>query len=209
MSARIVDSASARIRERGIESIKVAELMKSAGLTHGGFYFHFKSRTDLIDKAFARAMEGSVDQWQRLAEMAGPGERLQSIVDYYLAEQHRKDVAHGCALPALSAEVSRSSTSIRRRFSAGLEEMIQVLSEDMRGSSKKAAQRQAIAILSEMVGALLLARAVDRADFSAEILSVAREAVLGTTPRGQRNSQGTTKSAAEHRASGCERCSET
>ena len=183
-STRIVESASTRIRERGIESIKVAELMKTAGLTHGGFYLHFKSRSDLIDKAFAHAMDGSVAQWRRLADSSGPGKRLLSIVDYYLTEHHRRDTADGCALPALSADVPRSSARIRRRFSEGLKEMVDVLSEDMHGQTKREAQREAIAIVSEMVGALLLSRAVDHADFSAEILSVAREAVLGGAPRG-------------------------
>jgi len=174
-SARIVDSASARIRERGIESIKVAGLMKSAGLTHGGFYLHFKSRRDLIERAFARAMDGSVQQWRKAADRSNPGERLLSIVDYYLTDRHRDDIANGCALPSLGAEVTRAGVGIKRAFSNGLREMIDVLSEDVNGPSK----REAIAIVSEIVGALLLARAVDQPEFSSEIMSVAREYVMG------------------------------
>ncbi|MVT55224.1 TetR family transcriptional regulator [Bradyrhizobium yuanmingense] len=174
-SARIVERASARIRERGIDSIKVAGLMKSAGLTHGGFYLHFKSRRDLIERAFARAMDGSVEQWRKAADRSNPGERLLSIVDYYLTDRHRDDVANGCALPSLGAEVSRAGVGIRRTFSDGLREMIDVLSEDVNGPSK----REAIAIVSEMVGALLLARAVDHSDFALEIMSAAREYALG------------------------------
>ncbi|MGY8638535.1 TetR/AcrR family transcriptional regulator [Bradyrhizobium sp. 14AA] len=178
-SARIVECASARIRERGIESVKVARLMKSAGLTHGGFYLHFKSRRDLIERAFARAMDGSVERWRKAADRSGPGERLLSIVDYYLADRHRDDIANGCALPSLGAEVPRAGVGIRRTFSNGLREMIDVLSGDVNGPSK----REAMAIVSEIVGALLLARAVDHPEFASEIMSVAREYVLGDDPQ--------------------------
>lgn len=149
--------------------------MKAAGLTHGGFYLHFKSRRDLIERAFARAMDGSVEQWRKLADRSSPGERLLNIVDYYLTARHRDDVANGCALPALGAEIPRAGAGIRRTFSDGLREMIDILSEDMNGPSK----RKAIAIVSEIVGALLLARAADHREFASEIMSVAREHVLG------------------------------
>ncbi|UPK29160.1 TetR/AcrR family transcriptional regulator [Bradyrhizobium sp. 195] len=178
-SARIVECASARIRERGIESIKVAGLMKSAGLTHGGFYLHFKSRRDLIERAFARAMDGSVEQWRKLADRSSRDERLLGIVDYYLTDRHRNAVANGCALPSLGAEASRAGVGIKRTFSSGLREIIDLLSEDANGPSK----REAIAIVSEIVGALLLARAVDHPEFSSEIMSVAREYVLGGDPQ--------------------------
>ncbi|MGL3106971.1 TetR/AcrR family transcriptional regulator [Bradyrhizobium sp. BR 1432] len=178
-SARIVECASARIRERGIEGVKVARLMKSAGLTHGGFYLHFKSRRDLIERAFARAMDGSVERWRKAAERSGPGERLLSIVDYYLADRHRDDIANSCALPSLAAEVPRAGVGIRRTFSNGLREMIDVLSGDVNGPSK----REAMVIVSEIVGALLLARAVDHPEFASEIVSVAREHVLGGDPQ--------------------------
>lgn len=178
-SARIVERASTRIRERGVESIKVAGLMKSAGLTHGGFYLHFKSRRDLIEKAFANAMDGSVEKWRKISDGSNHEERLRKVVDYYLTQQHREDVGHGCALPSLGAEAPRASAAIRRTFSSGLREIVGLLSEDSRGQSK----REAISIVSEMVGALLLARAVDHPEFASEILSAARTSVLGADPQ--------------------------
>jgi len=178
-SARIVERASTRIRERGVESIKVAGLMKSAGLTHGGFYLHFKSRRDLIEKAFANAMDGSVEKWRKISDGSNHEERLRKVVDYYLTQQHREDVGHGCALPSLGAEAPRAGAAIRRTFSSGLREIIAILSEDSRGTSK----REAISIVSEMVGALLLARAVDHPEFASEILSAARTSVLGADPQ--------------------------
>ncbi|MCS4109954.1 TetR/AcrR family transcriptional repressor of nem operon [Bradyrhizobium elkanii] len=153
--------------------------MKSAGLTHGGFYLHFKSRRDLIEKAFAQAMDGSVEKWRKVADGSSHEERLRRVVDYYLTQQHREDVGHGCALPLLGAEAPRAGAAIRRTFSSGLREIVAILSEDSRGTSK----REAISIVSEMVGALLLARAVDHTEFASEILSAARASVLGTDPQ--------------------------
>jgi TetR/AcrR family transcriptional repressor of nem operon len=120
-------------------------------------------------------MDGSVEQWRRAADRSNPGERLLSIVDYYLTDRHCDDIANGCALPSLGTEVPRAGVGNRRTFSNGLREMIDVLSGDMNGPSK----REAIAIVSEIVGALLLARAVDHPEFASEIMSVARESVLG------------------------------
>ena len=105
-AARILDHASVRIREQGLEAT-VATLMKMAGLTHGGFYSHFESRDDLIDQAFAKAMESSVEVWRRISDRADGGQCLASIVEFYLAERHRLDVGNGCALPALTTAAHR------------------------------------------------------------------------------------------------------
>lgn len=191
MSARIVEYASARIRERGIESIKVDGLMKAAGLTRGGFYFHFQSRRDLIERAFARAIDESVEKWRKVADRSSPGERLLGIVDYYLTERHRVDIGHGCALPSLGAEVPRAGAGTKKTFSNGLREMIEVLSQDMHGPSN----RKAASIVSELVGALLLARAVDHPQFASEILSAARESVLGADPQAPKVSKRKRKSS--------------
>ena len=91
-AARILDHASVRIRERGLDSIRGAAVMKMAGLTPGGFYFHFESREDLINQAVARAMKFSVEAWRRICDRADRGQFLPSIVEFYLAERHRLDV---------------------------------------------------------------------------------------------------------------------
>jgi TetR/AcrR family transcriptional repressor of nem operon len=177
-AARILDHASVRIREQGLEGITVGTLMNMAGLTHGGFYSHFESREDLINRAFAKAMEGSVEAWRRISDRADGGGCLARIVEFYLAERHRLDVGNGCALPALTAEVPRSSPAIGSAFAAGIEEMIGILAEQM-GGSKKEARRDAIATLSVMLGALLLARATGHTPhLSDEILSAGRHAAL-------------------------------
>ncbi|UPK39330.1 TetR/AcrR family transcriptional regulator [Bradyrhizobium sp. 186] len=174
-ATRILDHASVWIRERGSEGITVAALMKMAGLTQGGFYFHFKSRDDLINQAFAKAMEGSVEAWRRICDRADRDQFLPSIVEFYLAERHRLDVGGGCALPALIADVPRSTPAIKTAFVAGIQEMIGILAGQMSGSKKKEARSEAIATLSIMLGALVLARATGQTPrLSDEILSAGR-----------------------------------
>ena len=105
IAARILERVSVRIREQGLESITVATLMKMARLTHGGFYLHFESRDDLIDQAFAKAMESSVEVWPRISDRADGGQCLASIVEFYLAERHRLDIGNGCALTAAAYRI--------------------------------------------------------------------------------------------------------
>src|SRR6202048_1240344 len=89
--ARIVKNASVRLREQGAHGIGVSDLMKDAGLTHGGFYAHFDSREALVIEAFAYAMDRSTDRWRQLAGQAAPDQRLSTIVDSYLTTVHRDD----------------------------------------------------------------------------------------------------------------------
>src|SRR6476646_6451425 len=104
---RIVRKASVRMREKGAHGIGVADLMKEAGLTHGGFYAHFDSRDALVIEAFAYAMDRSIARWRKLAEETPPDKRLATIVESYLTSVHRDDPGRGCAIPTLGAEIAR------------------------------------------------------------------------------------------------------
>src|ERR1700759_3257928 len=102
---RIVRKASVRLREKGAHGIGVADLMKEAGLTHGGFYAHFDSREALVIEAMEYMMGRSPERWRKLGEQAPPDKRLSTIVDAYLTAAHRDDPGHGCAVPTLGAEM--------------------------------------------------------------------------------------------------------
>lgn len=175
---RIVKNASVRLREGGAASIGVAELMKEAGLTHGGFYAHFASRDALIGEAFAHAMEQTAKRWRKRAGMAPEGKGLASIAAKYLTVEHRDDVGNGCALPSLGAEVLRANPKTRKAVAAKLEEMIDIISEQMPAQTTKAARREAVAALATMMGALILARMAGAGEFSEEILAAGRHSVL-------------------------------
>lgn len=175
---RIVKNASVRLREGGAASIGVADLMKEAGLTHGGFYAHFASRDALIGEAFAHAMDQTVKRWRKRAEEAQEGKELASIVTRYLTSQHRDDVGNGCALPSLGAEVLRADSKTRKAIAAKLEEMIDIISEQVPAQATKAARREAIGTLATMMGSLILARMAGTGEFSEEILAAGRQSIL-------------------------------
>jgi TetR/AcrR family transcriptional regulator, transcriptional repressor for nem operon len=179
--ARIVKKASVRIREKGAHGIGVADLMKDAGLTHGGFYAHFDSREALVIEAFAYAMDRSTERWRKLAETTPPEKRMATIVESYLTPQHRDDPGHGCAVTALGAEIARESPKTRKAFAAKLEQMVEMLAEQMPDVPRKAARKQALATLSTMVGTLVLARIAGSGELSDEILGAGRDAALGRT----------------------------
>jgi TetR/AcrR family transcriptional repressor of nem operon len=176
--ARIVKKASVRLREKGAHGIGVADLMKDAGLTHGGFYAHFASREALLVEATCYAMDRATDRWRKLAEEIAPEQRLASIVDAYLTPLHRDNPGHGCVIPALGADISRESPKTKKAFAAKLDDMIEMLAEQIPGDSRKAARQQAMATLATMIGALMLARLAGSGELSDAILGVGRDAAL-------------------------------
>jgi TetR/AcrR family transcriptional repressor of nem operon len=177
--ARIVKKASVRLREKGAHGIGVADLMKEAGLTHGGFYAHFASREALVIEAFAYAMDRSTERWRKVAEQTPPDKRLATVVETYLTAGHRDDPGHGCAVPTLGAEIARESLKTRKAFATKLEQMIDVMAGQILDVPRNAARKQAMAALATMMGSLVLSRIAGSGEFSSEILRAGREAVLG------------------------------
>src|SRR5882762_5258266 len=176
--ARIVKRASMRLREKGAHGIGVADLMKDAGLTHGGFYAHFDSREALVIEAFSHAMDRGTERWRKLAEQTAPEKRLATIVESYLTPVHRDDPGRGCAIPTLAAEIARENPRTRKAFAAKLEQMIDMLAEQIPEVPRKAARKQAMAAIATMMGTLVLARIAGNGAFSDEILGAGRDAVL-------------------------------
>jgi TetR/AcrR family transcriptional regulator, transcriptional repressor for nem operon len=182
--ARIVKKASVRLREKGAHGIGVADLMKEAGLTHGGFYAHFDSREALVVEAFAYAMDRATERWRKLGQATSPDKRLAVLVESYLTTAHRDDPGHGCAVPTLGAEIARESPKTRKAFAAKLEQMIDVIAEQITDPSPKAARKQAMATIATMMGTLVLARIAGNGEFSDQILAAGRDAVLDrATPK--------------------------
>jgi len=183
--ARIVKKASVRLREKGAHGIGVADLMKDAGLTHGGFYAHFDSREALVIEAFAYAMDRSTERWRKIAEQTPLDKRLATIVETYLTPVHRDDPGHGCAVPTLGAEIARESAKTRKAFAAKLEQMIDMMADQILDVPRKTARKQAMAALATMMGTLVLSRIAGTGEFSDEILASGREAVLDRAASGK------------------------
>jgi len=166
---RIIEVAARLFRERGFDGIGVADLMKSAGLTHGGFYGHFASKEDLMGQACARALEGSLATLHRVAEHGG-GNALSAIAAAYLSPAHRDRPGEGCVLAALGAEAARHSSPVRSAFTRGVRSALDMLTRLVPGKSKRAKRERALATYASMIGALVLARAVDDPELSEEVL---------------------------------------
>jgi TetR/AcrR family transcriptional repressor of nem operon len=171
---RIVEGASAALRARGLSGVGVAELMRQAGLTHGGFYTHFDSKDALVAEAIAAAAEHSVKNLEKVVARAGAKPALEAIADSYLSAAHRDRPDRGCAVAALGAEAARGSPAARRVLSRQIDNLLALLAQHVPGRRGVSRRRQAMAVLSCLVGALVLARAVDDSDTSAEILESGR-----------------------------------
>ena len=166
---RIIAVAAKLFRERGFDGIGVAELMKSAGLTHGGFYGNFASKEDLMVQACTRALEGSVDTLQKAVDRGGK-DVLTEVASAYLSPAHRDRPGEGCAFAALGAEAARHDSPLRGAFTQGVRSVVDMLTRLLPGKSKRAKRERALTIYACMVGALVLARAVDDAELSEEVL---------------------------------------
>ena len=175
---RILEAATQRFRERGFEGIGVADLMKEAGLTHGGFYGHFASKEDLIAQACARASDRSRARWARLSERA-PDNPLAEIARVYLTPQHRDSPGAGCLIAALGPDVARQGPVVRDAVTAGVRAALDFLTRIVPGRSRAAKRRKAIASYASMVGGMVLARAVNDRVFSKEILDAVEASIRG------------------------------
>jgi TetR/AcrR family transcriptional repressor of nem operon len=166
---KIVEAASTLFRKHGFDGIGVADIMKAAGLTHGGFYGHFASKEVLAAEACARARRDPWASWKD----APPEERLEGIVRSYLTPRHRDDRANGCLFAALGSDIVRQPRAVRRAFTERFRSKIDVLRSLVPGRSATARREKALATMAGLVGALMLSRAVDDPALSEEILSAA------------------------------------
>ena len=175
---RILDVAARLFREKGFEGIGVDGIMEAAGLTHGGFYGHFASKAQLADQACSTALERLNQRWDALAQ-GSPEDGMTEIARSYLSKRHRDAPGHGCVFAALGSELARQSAAVRSTVTKGVRARLGILERVAQGQSKAARRKQAIAALSEMVGALVMARLVNDAALSNEILTVATSTVGG------------------------------
>src|SRR3984893_9189884 len=166
---RIVKIASKRFREDGLAGVGIAELMKEAGLTVGGFYKHFGSREDLVAEAVSSAFGG----WKRRIDAAASGGTPVSyakLIDDYMTEAHRNNPGTGCAFSALAAEIARSDKRTRALATEQIRNDLQLIAGLLPGKNKRAARSKTILTYSALVGARSITRAVSDEALSREIL---------------------------------------
>lgn len=172
---RVVETAGRLFRERGFDGIGVADLMKAAGLTHGGFYGQFASKDALAAEAVGEALKASAQRWRKRAA-DHPDDPRAGIVDYYLSDTHRDASATGCPIAALGGDTARQTEDVRHAYGNGLDALIDILAKTMPEETPEARRQSAIVALSAMAGAITMARAVGDPALSDEILGAARAA---------------------------------
>ena len=158
---RIVEAAARAIRRSGYNGTGVADIMKDAGLTHGGFYAHFSSRDAMLAEAADRAGRESVAMMERIAAASPPQRALQAMMEAYLSKAHVEGVETGCATAALGSEMPRQAPEVRRAATRRIKEMIDLVARQAPDWGQPGATERALFNVATMVGALVLARAVD------------------------------------------------
>lgn len=161
---RILDAAGRLFREKGFDAVGVAEVMKAAGLTHGGFYGHFESKDDLIAKTIAHIFGSGTD---------GPAD-LSTYLDAYLSPLHRDSIAKGCPTAALIADVRRQTPEARLAMTEGFKSQIDRIASAITETEPEPARRAAIGAWATLVGAIMMARTVEDPVLSEEILRETR-----------------------------------
>jgi TetR/AcrR family transcriptional regulator, transcriptional repressor for nem operon len=180
---RIIDAAGALFRAKGFAGIGVADIMRAADLTHGGFYGHFASKDDLAAQASRRALARSAAKWERIAAGSPKGAAYAALLANYLTPTHRDDPARGCAFASLGSDAARGGKAVRAAFAEGLRPFLDILAEAVPGRSKATRRRKAVATIAALVGAVTLARAVGDRRLSDEILESVHRELLGTVGR--------------------------
>jgi TetR/AcrR family transcriptional repressor of nem operon len=175
---RILEAAARLFREHGFDGVSVADVMKAAGLTHGGFYGHFESKDALIQEAMAQPIAAAQSRNRTAAALSSAAtQSAADFVDGYLSKRHRDNRADGCPVAGLGSEAARASPEVRASLTKSIEEQIERFSAASPGTTVAARRRAAITTYAAMVGAITLARVVDDEKLSAEILAATRKSL--------------------------------
>lgn len=156
--AKVLQVAAKAIRADGPERVGVAAVMTEAGLTHGGFYAHFKSKDELVAAAIGQMFEESGARVVQETEGRGPAEGLLAYIDFYLSRKHRDARGRGCPIAALASDLPRLSGSAREAFAAGARRLTGVLAERLQQLGHADHEAGARSMVAELVGALSLSR---------------------------------------------------
>jgi len=170
----IVATAAEMLRRHGVDRTSVMDLMRAAGLTHGGFYRHFASKDALVAESTRSIFRALIARFQARAEQEGPKAALAAYVDDYLAGRHLDAPQEGCPVAAYGAEAARESPAVREAFAEGMDQMLSMAAEGL--SCAKEQRRSRVAELHAlMTGAVIMARAAGDVKVSRDILNSARQ----------------------------------
>lgn len=176
---RILQAATRAIRRSGYAGTGVADIMREAGLTHGGFYAHFASREAMLAEAADRAGAETVTLLEQFASTTPPKEAYRSLLQTYLSRTHVERAETGCPVAALGSEMPRQAPEVREAATRRIKDMIDLVARYAPGGSTPDGRRKALATTATMIGALILARAVDDRQLGDDVLAAALEQLTG------------------------------
>jgi len=174
---RVLKEAAKAIRAQGPHRIGVAQVMAKAGLTHGGFYAHFASKDELVAASIGQMFKDSAGRFAAETDADSPARGLARYIDFYLSARHRDSRGSGCPLPYLSADAPRLTVAAREAFAAGAAWLKARIADKLEALGVADTETQASSLLSELVGALSLARAEPDPSRSDAILANSRSAL--------------------------------
>ena len=183
---RIVKAAACEFREKGIVATGLADLMKAAGMTHGGFYKHFDSKDGLAAEACAHGLSESARRMRRRAEK-NPADPLASVIEGFLSAEHVEDAGRGCTVTALGSDMFRCGDETRDAFTRGVSELIAVMAELQPAGGPRARRAAAMTTFAAMLGAVVLARGVNDPKLRRALLDSMRRHLLPAPPKGKRH----------------------
>ncbi|RUY95473.1 TetR/AcrR family transcriptional regulator [Mesorhizobium sp. M7A.F.Ca.CA.003.01.2.1] len=172
----VINVASRLFRERGFDGIGLKDLMKGAGLTQGAFYKQFESKDDLAALASRRAMESATHKWSA-ATAANPGNPFDGVISFYLSMDHRGEKMDGCPVVALGSDAARQGAEVKASFEAGIKAYLEMLGGWVGEGDIEKTGNKAMAVLSTMVGAVVLSRVVNDPDLAQAFLDAAADQV--------------------------------
>jgi TetR/AcrR family transcriptional repressor of nem operon len=176
---RIVEAAAEAYRRFGLYGIGAADIMKRAGLTHGGFYAHFPSKDALVSEAVALAGSTVRSEFAKTAATAAPPDRLLAIAEAYLSSRHREHPESGCPVAALASELVRESAGVRQSFAGGIAALLDGLARTVDSEDAALRRRLANGAFAAMVGGVILSRALENSNDSDRLLEDVREFLRG------------------------------
>ena len=174
---RVVTEAARQIRAHGPLGVGVAEIMKRAGMTHGGFYAHFKSKDALVAAAIARMFDGARSRWDKLTSGRSASDGLGAYIDWYLSAEHRDERAGGCPIAALASDAPRLSRACRAAYAAGTRALTRSCAHLLRELGHREPDALAGSVIAELVGALALARVEPDRTYSGHMLAASRHSL--------------------------------
>ena len=174
----VIDVASRLFREHGFDGIGLKDVMEAAGLTQGAFYKQFASKDDLVAKASERALENTVRRWSAAAE-ANPKDPLGAVIALFLSMGHRDETGDGCPVVALGADAARQGPDVKASFEAWIRKYLEMFRSWLGESDGEDFTDKAMAVLSTMVGAMVLSRAVNNKRLAKRFLQAAAKSVMG------------------------------